>query len=552
MKIYALILLTVFLVLSTFYRFKYINPRYDEGGAIQTILSAKYYNELEVYNQMWDERIDLTKCDNTFIKKYSFDVLPYVIVPIRWTYAVSVYPFITLLIDDNDSLEVIKIKGFFLFAVFNVVGFVFLGFLLIKHFNISFLGYVFIGLVISLGVDYLHYARSATTYAFLTLGVAIQLWAIKSICRVVNVNTKMHRKVFYFSVLTYCAAVILNHQFIVTGPFLALLILWLYYQKKIDKELFFKSLIIVLIVFVGDIYFLKLRSEVLGLHLNPGQNVLSNGINGEYSLSNYKGIFRKLIYFFYNIPIFIFYTLTGFYDPKLRHFALISGFLFLVFWISFLFYFRQKLILGVRTNRFFHLKISNSHLLIYYVFVNIFVFILLILLGRLNLSPTRHSLLFSILACIAIAKFSQYLPGRIKLIFFLICFCCLLTSTLMNIPLEYKKSFFVERDLIEYAKKNKINYLVLQRCWIQPLLSNKVNRKFDVIYRCGPRVWSVKKDLGDKFLYLAESSEAERYRQSYFESLFKSNFSFKCTDSIYSLNKEGSEYRVYLYEKVEP
>jgi hypothetical protein len=548
MRKWALIILTIVLIFCTFFRFKYINPRYDEGGAIQTILSAKYYNESQVYEQMWDAKYKTDSLRLENFKAYSLGILPYIVVPIRWTYAVSIYPLITPFISDLDSLQSIKVKGFIGFSLLNIIGFILLGFLLIKHYNVNIIGYIFVGSIICLGIDYIHYARSATTYAFLTLGIAIQLWSIKNISNIVFTNEKIKIKTFLLSVFAYSSCILLNHQFIVTSPFLLLLLVYLVYKKKIPTFHFILAGSIALFFVLGDIFFLYLRSQVLSLHLNPGQNVLSNGLNGEYVLGNYPGFFGKIKYFIYTGALFIYYSLTGYYNSSYEQLALIVGSCFFVFIIWFVAIRISKTASNLKCSTESSIKDSNRQLLYYYIFSNFFIFLILIILHKLNLSPTRHSLFFSILFCILVAILSDTFSKTLRYSFFACCFLLLSFSTFTNVAGEYKKSFFDEKMLFDFARNKNVKSLILQRCWTQPLFSNQLNKEFDILYRCGPKVWNVNKELREQVLYIGQITETEEERKVYIQSLLPSVTTQICIDSLISIDDQNMKYNIYLYQ----
>jgi len=235
MKNKLVVLFSFILVFNIFYKFSNINPYYDEVGAVQTILSAKYYNEADIYKNYWHNKFG----DNSLIgAKLFFNSLPYIVVPLRWTYAIAIYPIIALFINDTDSISVLKFKGIIGFAVLNIFGFIFFSQLLLKRFGIGLLSYIFISLVFCFGLEYIHYARSATPYALIILGISIQLYSITNIRNYFFSFSNANTKKIYLNFFLFSLPVVFNHQFIITYPFLLLFSGYLFFISSF-RQLFF-------------------------------------------------------------------------------------------------------------------------------------------------------------------------------------------------------------------------------------------------------------------------------------------------------------------------
>jgi len=537
MKNALIILFTVVLCFTIFYKYSNINPRYDEVGAVQTILSAKYYNEQKVYKQYWDQHF----ATHSSFRKATFNALPYIIVPLRWTYAISIYPVIALFINDTDSIAALKFKGVIGFSLLNILGFILFSRILLNRLRVSLISYVFIALAICLGVDNIHYARSAMPYSLLLLGISIQLYAI------ININNyffgqQLSRRRLYWNLFLFSFPVILNHQFIITYPFLLVFFALLVYGKRVNFKNAFFLLLIPSLLFFGDVLFLLFRSKVFTLHQNPGLSVLSNGIHGEYLLTNYSGIIGKLGYFVKNGALSLFYSVTGFYKTAYQVLAYLTG----IFVCTYIVY--ATLLLYKTRSKIFSSIATTNKVIVLYILVNFFTFLLLIILQKLNLSPTRHVLFFSILFCLLLCLIARQVPRIINYIFFSISSLLVMFVFINNAGDEYVNSGFNSNTLENYSVKNNTRSIVIERCWMYPLFSNSLNKKFDLLYRCGPKVWNTDSSVRNKVIYVNRANETPEQRKEYIQSLIPGLKTWQCLDSVISNPAGYFGYNMYLYK----
>jgi hypothetical protein len=544
MKNKLVVLFSFILVFNIFYKFSNINPYYDEVGAVQTILSAKYYNEADVYKNYWYQKFG----DSSQIgaKKFFFNSLPYVVVPLRWTYAIAIYPIISLFINDTDSISVLKFKGIIGFAVLNIFGFIFFSQLLLKRFGIGLLSYIFISLVFCFGVEYIHFARSATPYALIILGISIQLYSITNISNYFFSSSDVNTKKIYLNFFLFGLPVVFNHQFIITYPFLLVFSGYLFYVKKINFKHTFYYLLLPSIIFLGDMLFLFVRAKILNLHTNPGLNALSSGSHGEYLFSNTKSIFDQIIYFIKNGSLFTFYSITGFYKSEYERLAYLVSIFFYSFFGYIFFYVFKNRKNGLNNPS---LKLSlNQQLLALYIIINFCVFLFLIISGKLNLSPTRQSLFFAVLFSLMIGLIAGHLSKKISFLFYCPLTVLIFIVFLNNRGKEYVESRFSPDKLFAYAQKNDCKSIILQQCWMYPLFSNELNKEFDLLYRCGPRIMNTDISVRKNIVYVDFTNETLEARLSYIKSLLPQFSSHECVDSV--INTDGNKigYNMYLYK----
>jgi hypothetical protein len=544
MKNKLIIFFSIILVFNIFYKFSNINTHYDEVGAVQTILSAKYYNEADVYKNFWQQKFG----DSLQIgaKNIFFNNLPYIVVPIRWTYAIGFYPIIALFINDTDSISILKFKGIVGFAVLSIFGFIFFSYLLLKRFDIGLCSYIFISSVICFGLEYIHYARSATPYALIILGFSIQLYSITNIKHFFFSSSNTNRKNQYLNFFLFGLPVVFNHQFIITYPFLLIFTGYFFYAKKVNLKQIFFYLTLPSLIFLGDVLFLYVRSKMLNLHTNPGLNVSSNGLHGEYIFGNMSSIFDKISYFIKNGALFTFYSITGFYKTEYERLAYLISFLFYSFFgciLFFLFKYKKN-----DLNRYSLTLSLNQKILALYISINFCVFFFLIISGKLNLSPTRHSLFFSVLFCLMIGLFVGHLSKMLSFLFYFSPIVLIFFIFLNNRDKEYEESGFSPDTIFEYAKKNDCKSIVLQQCWMYPLFSNELNKEFDLLYRCGPRCWNTDISVRKSIIYVDLMNETSEARLSYLKSLMPQFSSHECVDSVIKTDPNKTGYNMYLYK----
>jgi hypothetical protein len=544
MKNKLIVLFSFILVFNIFYKFSNINPYYDEVGAVQTILSAKYYNEADVYKIYWYQKFG--DSSQIGVEKFFFNSLPYIVVPLRWTYAIAIYPIIAIFINDTDSISVLKFKGIIGFAVLSIFGFIFFSQLLLKRFGIGLWSYIFISLVFCFGVEHIHYARSATPYALIILGISIQLYSITNIRNYLFSSSNANINKVYLNFFLFGLPVLFNHQFIITYPFLLVFSGYLFYVKKINLKYTFFYLLLPSIIFLGDALFLVVRAKMLNLHTNPGLNGLSSGSHGEYLFSNTKGIFDQIIYFIKNGSLFTFYSITGFYKSEYEHLAYLVSFFFYSFF-GCIFYFQFK----IRKNGFNNPSLTlsfNQRLLALYIILNFCVFLFLIISGKLNLTPTRTSLFFAVLFCLMICLIMGHLSKTISFLFYFPLIVIIFIVFLDNRVKEYEESRFSSDKIIEYAEKNDSKSIILQQCWLYPLFSNELNKKLDLLYRCGPVCWNANISVRKNIIYVNFANETVEARLGYLKSLMPQFSSHECVDSVINTDGNNIGYSMYLYK----
>lgn len=285
---------------------------------------------------------------------------------------------------------------------------------------------------------------------------------------------------------------------------------------------------------------------MLNLHLNPGLNVLSNGLHGEYIFGNMSSIFEKVLYFIKNGALFTFYSITGFYKMEYEYIAYFLSFYLYSFW-GFILFFLFKLKYNDLNRPFLTLSV-NQKLLAIYISINFCIFFFLIISGKLNLSPTRHSLFFAVLFCLMICIITNYLSKAMSYLFFSTIGLLIFFVFLTNRGKEYEKSGFSPDLIFEYAKKNDCKSIVLQQCWMYPLFSNELNKKFDLLYRCGPRCWNADLSARKTIIYVSNTNQTIEARSIYLKSLMPQFGSHECIDSVLNIERDKSGYSMYLYK----
>lgn len=284
---------------------------------------------------------------------------------------------------------------------------------------------------------------------------------------------------FYLAVLVNCQYQVL---FFLPAFFLTLLVC----QSR--NYFLFKEKLLMLISagIVFSILFLPTYFIFLWRHRNAGLNY-NIGPNGEFAFTIpiNEGLMAKVAYFFeffiYNW-ISIFQSMTSFVPEK--SILYLPSFLFL----SFLF------IIGIIS--FFQKSNPLKQIAIFFFFTFL-TWSALAILGKIALSPTRHSLIllpiFVFIICEGCFYFCYLIQSNLRKkrnLFYLVpCLASLMVSILFfsSYPdeKESRKDVFSESEINKIINKHNIDSIILYGCSYNLVLMKTISKEYPIFYGCG-------------------------------------------------------------------
>jgi hypothetical protein len=226
------------------------------------------------------------------------------------------------------------------------------------------------------------------------------------------------------------------------------------------------------------IVFLR-RYDDAGLNYNTGPNN-----EFVFNISGNELVVEKISYFFdffINNWIEVFRSMTSFVPIESEWFLPFSIILLVMF------------ILGTYS---FLRKDGFCRQIGIFFFCIIMTWFILVIIGKIALSPTRHSLILLPLFVITICEGCFYIckiiyanmNARINLHLFtpliLSLFICIIFITSYHEEKLQRIDVFNENELTRIIEDNKIETIILFGCSYQPLLMPKINKNYPVYYGC--------------------------------------------------------------------
>jgi hypothetical protein len=438
---------------------------YDEFGTIVSHLELDNPDFNNIYRGYFVELGITNPVALEFIINY---ILPLIIVPVRWTYALGISP----------------ILGFSRFVEIDwpMLGFI----LLMPHIIVAILGaflvsqsisktrescYIFILFIsfVLLSHPFLKWTLTLTSYSHHLFCFGLLIYS----------ETQLKETNKFFSKLTIFRSIIqlFNYQYIVIVAVIGL------YQFVSNFRIFFKNKIYLnwilpAITALISIIFIVLRAIISGKHMNPSYidntEVYNFSANSDGAISSIQYVINRFIdfinYFFVQKDSFY----GGSNDSDFSIF-LISTFVVVCFFI----YFKvlNKISLNVKKTL---ILIIFSLLIPYLLSIQPFV-------------ATRHSLVFflpiALVFSYSVAIFLEFFFKKKIIILGSLLF--LLISALNAIALNnYKTGIFNIEETSTILSKYSVNQIVLSPCDFEPLLYNTIRSDYAVFYRCGPKIIS--------------------------------------------------------------
>ncbi len=436
---------------------------YDEYASVITHLELNDSRFIQIYNS-YLSKIGIKGSLADSIISY---ILPIIIIPVRWTYALGLSPLYELARLIKIDWIILRPLLLFLHSLLAVIGYTYIIKSLRFYIRDTMTELMLTGLIL-LSLPFLYWTLTLSSYSFHLFCFGILIYY--------EINDEYSlNKILSKKTLVRCLVILFNYQYIFIVLTLFVLDLvknrFNFFSNKI-----YKPWILPLILAVGTLFFLFIRGIIFSKHTNPAKSVINNLGTDSYNVLSHTNSLNDFVTFFSSR---LYDIVKYFFQNKDYHKLLSDNYSNLNFYISFLIiilllYFLYKLFKST-------IKLLNV------IFVFFLSSICLYLVNLYPMMPSRHSLvLFLPLITLFSFFYSQRINKKIKKIisitFFIlaivtICRCYKISSKPLN------KTF-----LINTLKTNNINRLVLSPCDEEPLFYSEDVLQYKPLYQCGPMI----------------------------------------------------------------
>ena len=468
----------------------FINPKwgYDEFGAVITYIEIDDPIYKSAYYGYFPKIIH---------KLYGFEwladlFLSIFIVPLRWTYAIGISPWLNFARIEGIDWFILRIILTLPFLCLAITG---LSLILNAIGNANKIAKIYlVGLVLfSAPFNYWILSFSSYSYHLFCFGLLMHAYLLE--------NKSANARYFSIPSILYSFAVVFNYQYISVVFFMGVIS----FIKK-PKEFFinskYKQWLLPFIACLLSTLFLLFRAIITGKHSSPTYAALTNELAYQYNFLNYTFSIYSAIKF-----LFLSYKdiLGSFFELKLDEYFFILIFILIFFY-------------NIGN---FKKKYINEFLIIFISSVLILHFS-----GVLPLSPSRHQLILFLPVVILLSFALQNLVGslnfgRIKFIIsylFLLCGFAYQLNTIAHMPRG------INLDPLKHALiSESVDSLILAPCSFEPMLYSDIRVIFKPLYRCGPKIlmslnpvfdrvaiWSpVAVDVSTAYSYIEDFSPAK-------------------------------------------
>ena len=440
---------------------------YDEYGALVSHLEIDDYLYFKEYKIIFHSIC--TNCGSLdFFLEYI--LLPIFVVPLRWTYAIGISPLL-------DVVRWVPLDWPLLKPILLIPNLIltFIGLILILRTiasrGVSLVGQTVFLIIIFSSSPFIWWITTFTSYSnhLICFGLLLHSSILES--------RRSQSSLIGRAALMRSSAVLLNYQYI---PILFMLGVLdaTYKRRRLMYHRAWRGWVLPAMVCGLSILFLFFRAFFSGKHANPTEAALPSY---EKSIYNFPSQLNELSTALEFLVGRYFDILQSYYfldALNITKFNFIEAFLSILIVLLFI---------------YFSLRFLDRILLLN-LYTIVAATLLLHLIGIMPLSPTRHQL-------VMFAPFSLILACAIDRLFYKIvkeeiAFCIL--AIILSVLLIYQTL-----KIIDYTKFNPslpiqslrkaINdsgaqRLVLSPCDFEPLLYTDLRKRFNPIYRCGPKI----------------------------------------------------------------
>jgi hypothetical protein len=431
---------------------------YDEYASVVTHLELDDERFMSIYG----EKLSQIGVTGFLSEAILFWLLPLIIVPVRWTYALGLSPI----------YEIARL-GYLDWHIFRYI-------LISIHITFAVLGYRLITKVLYERLKQkpiLITSLILSSLPFLYWTLTLSPYSLHLFCFGLLMFFEQSEKEGFLSkkALARSLVMLLNYQYIFVVFFMGLIQvlrdLRMYRFKKV-----YRSWALPFLTALLSILFLFFRSSIFGVHSNPSQSVV-NVVGGDL------------------------------YNPRIHA---LSSLEYIKFTASrlcdiFLYYFETDNYHELLINRYSYLGITGS-IVVYFILTYLIYFtftfdkkygylissfwmstITLYFSGLYPMMPSRHALIMFLPAIVVLLEIiNKLMKPKTSSIFGSV----ILLLAICNISLNYNIGS-PPLDIDDFEKSltdNNVERLFIDRCDLEPILHSKRLLKFNPLYRCGPFV----------------------------------------------------------------
>lgn len=501
---------------------------YDEFGTVVTYLEL----DDEVFINVYKDFLYSKGLDDGYLLDFLIEVfLPIFIVPLRWTYAIGISPLLGISRIIELDWTQLRIVLFTPFAILASVGLYLIHKSLLKlqlDKNILLLFLLF--LLSSPSFVHWSFTLSSYSYHIFCFGLIFYIEAHKDELPVV---------VFGKLSVLRSLPMLFNYQYI---PIIAIFGVFDVFTKTSALGRKILAWIVPGAVALSSVVFLYMRAEFIGKHKNPALSMIDPEEAIRYNfLENISSFSEGLSFLFSRIyDIFeYFYSM----NQSLHVSSSYSNhhYLFGLFGLV------------LASLIFIYIKKINSNL---YSFLAVYIFahMLMYLLGVLPMMPSRHSLIllppFALVFAVIVNEvlFKKVSNNKFYFSIVLIWFATIFGNYMLSNNVKQMSMKKVDIILTAY----KVNDLIMSPCDIEPVLHLEIRKKYNMLYKCGPRVMRRLSDSANQIGFYSHNgatlSDVRNNIKDYSAARWILLKSFD-SKGVHKGNKDDSKYRLFIFKK---
>ena len=408
--------------------------------------------------------------NNNLLKEFFLFTLPIIISPLRWTYAIGISPIYSLMYFFPMDWELAH--RFFLLIYVCIAAF---GISLItKNLNSSqFEKNILLALlsIILISKNFNYWTLSLTHYSFniICFGIFIAIYS--------NKKYSISSKVFSFKSIGFFIVSMLNYFYIPILLASAVIEILLHKSKFFIRGMYKSWILPGIGSFIG-FCFIMIRTKFLDTNGLWSQNVYEKFQIYDHTFNGTLINFSERI-----VQIFYYFFLDNNYN---QNFILDKNFDLNIFQASLVILFVIVLIVQ-------GFKYSQNKKIAMVCMIIIFVTLVEYVFTSMPMIPSRHSLIlfipisyfFSVLFAKVISIFLDH-KWTGKFLKITLSFALLIFFIHSKEQFEENKSFDIAK--LEDCIENKVDQVILDQCYLKPVMYQSIREKYDPIYSCGQRV----------------------------------------------------------------
>lgn len=433
---------------------------YDEFGPIVSFLELDEREIIDTYYEYIPETLK-----SYFLDKVTLEyLLAIFIIPIRWTYALGISPWLNISRVITLDWEIQRLILLIPYILLSAIGF----YLIIKSIKNDIVKFLFLTFIL-FSLPFTYWIPTVSSYSHHLFCFGLIIYG--------NNHVNISPGILSRKSIANTLAILFNYQYI---PIIFLIGLSSLIKNKLFffKNSYYKFWILPAFFSLSSFLFLIIRGKFTGKHLNPTYAALPQELSSSYNFIENIGDPLHTIYYLFKSYLAI---INSFFYP----FNFISYLLVLIFLIGILI-FKKNIYKSLN-------PISQNILnLSYLSLISTFV---LHITGVMPLSPSRHQLIMFLPFSLIIAFYVDYICKLLfncKLILSVFLIFLFLSIT-VNLFFSFKNSdtYFKFSNLKNFqriANNHSVQRILLTPCNFQLILEPYIRNNFSTVYRCGPKI----------------------------------------------------------------